>query len=105
MVGLGETEDEVKETMDDLRSINCDILTIGQYLKPKNKFLQVDEYVRPQIFRNYKDYGDKVGFMYTASGPFVRSSYRAGELFIKSVLKEREENNQITQTKHQTQVS
>lgn len=86
MVGLGEEFDEVVETMKSLRSVDCDILTLGQYLKPKNRNLAVVEYVRPDVFRKYKEIGEKLGFKYVASGPFVRSSYRAGEFFVKNIL-------------------
>ncbi len=86
MLGLGETREEVVQAMKDLRSVGCDILTIGQYLKPKNKFLKVEEYVKPEAFEEYKRIGESLGFLYVASGPFVRSSYRAGELFIKNLI-------------------
>jgi lipoic acid synthetase len=86
MVGLGETEEEVKEAMQDLRNSTCDVLTIGQYMKPKNRSLKIQEYVHPKVFKSYEEYGSKIGFMYTAAGPFVRSSYRAGEFFIKGKL-------------------
>lgn len=86
MVGLGEKEEEVVKTMEELRKNHCDILTIGQYLKPKNKFLRVEEYVTPETFDYYKKKAEELGFLYAASGPLVRSSYRAGELFMKSLL-------------------
>lgn len=93
MVGLGETENEMIEAMKDLREVGCDILTIGQYLRPKSKRLQVEEFVTPQQFKRYEELGKELGFLYVASGPFVRSSYRAGELFTKALLEEREKNN------------
>ncbi len=86
MLGLGEKKEEVVQAMKDLRSAGCDILTIGQYLKPKNKFLKVEEYVKPEVFDEYRKIGEELGFLYVASGPFVRSSYRAGELFIKNLI-------------------
>lgn len=86
MVGFGETKEEVIETMKDLRKIKVDILTLGQYLRPTHRLLSVKEYVSPEQFEYYKESGIKLGFLYVASGPFVRSSYRAGELFIKNVL-------------------
>lgn len=86
MLGLGETKEQVINAMKDLRSVQCNILTIGQYLKPKNKMLEVEEYIKPEVFEDYKKLGEELGFLYVASGPFVRSSYRAGELFIKNVL-------------------
>ncbi|MCB9370822.1 lipoyl synthase [Candidatus Woesearchaeota archaeon] len=92
MLGLGETEEEVLQAMDDLRAIDCDFLTIGQYLKPKTSLLEVKEYVMPKIFEQYKFVGEEKGFLYVASGSFVRSSYRAGEFFVMQHKKERERN-------------
>lgn len=87
MLGLGETEDEVVEAMQDLRAADCDILTMGQYLKPKNRFLKVEEYVHPDQFKRYEAIGRDLGFLYIAAGPFVRSSYKAGELFLENHIK------------------
>lgn len=89
MLGLGETKDQVIQSMKDLRDIGCDILTIGQYLKPKTKILKVEEYVKPEIFEEYKKIGEELGFIFVASGPFVRSSYRAGEFFIKNIIQQK----------------
>ncbi|KAL5977311.1 Lipoyl synthase, chloroplastic [Asimina triloba] len=91
MLGLGESDDEVKETMADLRAINVDILTLGQYLQPTPLHLTVKEYVTPEKFAFWKDYGESIGFRYVASGPLVRSSYRAGELFVQSMVREERE--------------
>lgn len=77
MVGLGETFDEVKETMDDLRFWGVDILTIGQYLQPTKKHLPIDRYYNPKEFEALKDYGEEIGFRWVESGPLVRSSYHA----------------------------
>jgi lipoic acid synthetase len=77
MLGLGETEEEVIETMEDLRSVNVDILTLGQYLQPTPKHLFVQEFITPEQFQFYKDLGLKMGYKYVESGPLVRSSYRA----------------------------
>ncbi len=77
MLGLGETEEEVLETMDDLRSVNVDILTLGQYLQPTPKHLPVAEFITPEQFDKYKEIGLKMGFRYVESGPLVRSSYHA----------------------------
>ena len=77
MLGLGETEEEVIETMEDLRSVNVDILTLGQYLQPTPKHLFVQEFITPEQFQHYEDLGLKMGFKYVESGPLVRSSYRA----------------------------
>ncbi len=81
MVGIGEKTGEVLGLMDDLRNIGCDILTIGQYLRPSNLHIAVKEYVELEIFDLYKAEGKKKGFRYVASGPLVRSSYHAREQF------------------------
>ncbi len=77
MVGLGETEDEVLETMDDLRKVNCSIFTIGQYLQPTPTHLSVAEYVHPDVFEKYRVAGLDKGFTHIESKPLVRSSYHA----------------------------
>jgi len=77
MVGLGETDDEVREAMADLRSSGVSRLTIGQYLRPSARQLPVDRYVPPAQFEEYRRWGLELGFAYIASGPFVRSSYHA----------------------------
>lgn len=89
MLGLGESDDEIMEAMADLRSIDVDILTFGQYLQPTPLHLTVKEYVTPEKFAFWKEYGESIGFRYVASGPLVRSSYRAGELFVKTMVKEK----------------
>ena len=77
MLGLGETEEEVIQTMDDLRSVGVDIMTIGQYLQPTTKHLPVKEFVIPDQFEKYKQIGLTKGFRFVESSPLVRSSYRA----------------------------
>lgn len=77
MLGLGELEEEVVETMEDLRNVNVDILTLGQYLQPTPKHLPVSDFITPESFLKYKELGLKMGFRYVESGPLVRSSYRA----------------------------
>ena len=77
MLGLGETEEEVIETMEDLRNVKVDILTLGQYLQPTPKHLFVQDFITPEKFQFYKDLGLKMGFRFVESGPLVRSSYRA----------------------------
>lgn len=77
MVGLGETEAEVLETMDDLRVAGCKVLTIGQYLQPDSNLLPVQEYISPEIFEKYRAEGMKRGFSFVESSPLVRSSYHA----------------------------
>ncbi len=89
MVGLGETAAEVEETMRDLRSVGVEILTLGQYLRPSAWHLPVVEFVPPEAFAAYELVGRRLGFRYVASGPLVRSSYRAGELFLRGMLEER----------------
>lgn len=79
MVGLGETEDEVIEVMKDLRNVDCDFLTIGQYLAPSKKHHPVIEYVTPETFEKYKVKAEELGFSFVASSPLVRSSYNAAE--------------------------
>lgn len=77
MLGLGETHEEVIETMQDLRSVGTDIVTLGQYLQPTAKHLPVAEFVTPERFEEYKQRGIEMGFRFVESGPLVRSSYRA----------------------------
>ena len=77
MVGLGEREEEVLEALDDLRNVNCDVVTIGQYLQPTPKNLPVAEFVHPDQFERYRQVAIAKGFMYVESGPLVRSSYHA----------------------------
>ena len=77
MLGLGETHEEVIESMEDLRSVNVDVLTLGQYLQPTAKHLPIAEFVTPERFQEYKELGLKMGFRYVESGPLVRSSYHA----------------------------
>jgi len=77
MLGLGETEQEIYETMDDLRAVGCDVLTLGQYLQPTPKHLPVREFIRPEVFEKYKQVGLEKGFRFVESGPLVRSSYHA----------------------------
>ena len=86
MVGLGETEGEVVETMRDLRSAGVEILTLGQYLRPSAWHLPVVEWVTPERFAAYGETGRALGFRYVASGPLVRSSYRAAELFLRGEI-------------------
>jgi len=79
MLGLGETENELFQSMDDLRESNVQVLTLGQYLRPTPQHLPVVEYVRPEAFELYREIGYKKGFEYVASGPLVRSSYHAAD--------------------------
>lgn len=77
MLGLGETEEEVIQVMDDLRTVGCEVMTIGQYLQPSMQHLPVKEYIRPEQFEKYRQIGLEKGFRHVESGPLVRSSYRA----------------------------
>jgi len=79
MLGLGETETELFQAMDDLREADVQVLTLGQYLRPTPNHLPVVEYIRPEAFEFYKEVAEKRGFEYVASGPLVRSSYHAGD--------------------------
>ncbi|NCG18479.1 MAG: lipoyl synthase [Rhodobacterales bacterium] len=92
MVGLGETVAEVRQCMKDLRSQGCDFLTVGQYLQPTKKHLLVDEFIHPDQFKAYEEMGKDLGFEYVASGPLVRSSYKAGEYYISNFINQRREN-------------
>jgi lipoic acid synthetase len=87
MVGIGETDDEVLDTMRDLRSIGVDVVTIGQYLRPTPKHAPVDRYVEPVRFDAFAREGRAMGFAFVASGPLVRSSYKAAEVFVRSALR------------------
>jgi lipoic acid synthetase len=84
MLGLGETRDEVLQAMRDLRAVECDILTLGQYLRPTEKHLPVEEFVRPEVFAELEKEGLALGFKFVAAGPLVRSSYKAGEFFVRN---------------------
>ena len=92
MLGLGEREKEIREALGDLRNIGVDGVTFGQYLAPTNrhkKYLPVVKYLPQKHFQEIKLMAEEMGFRYVASGPLVRSSYRAGELFIKDMIKKR----------------
>ncbi|WP_018718700.1 lipoyl synthase [Arhodomonas aquaeolei] len=84
MVGLGETDEEILETMDDLRAIGVDIVTFGQYLRPTANHLPVERYVTPEQFAQYREWGLEKGFLEVVSGPLVRSSYRAERVLEKN---------------------
>ncbi len=86
MVGCGETADDVREAMTMLRDADVDVLTIGQYLRPSPKHADVVRYVTPEEFESYREAGVAMGFKFVASGPLVRSSYRAAEAFLAGVL-------------------
>lgn len=88
MLGLGETDEEVLCTMQDLRDAHVDILTLGQYLQPSLRHLQVAQFMPPAKFDELREQAEALGFLYVAAGPVVRSSYRAGEYFLSALLKD-----------------
>jgi lipoyl synthase len=90
MLGLGETEAELFQAMQDLRASNCDLLTLGQYLQPTLKHLPVVEFVTPQKFAEYKTRAEEMGFVHVASGPMVRSSYHADEFTLPVALEKQQ---------------
>ena len=87
MVGMGEEDDEVVETLRDLRAANVDIVTLGQYLRPTPKHAPVHRFVTPEQFEEYARIGRELGFKFVASGPLVRSSYHAAEGFVAAQLR------------------
>lgn len=94
MLGLGESDEQVERTLLDLREAGCEIVTLGQYLRPAPKFLEVVEYITPEAFAAWQTRAEEMGFAFCASGPLVRSSYRAGELFLERYLAAREAGEQ-----------
>ena len=90
MVGIGETDDEVLETMRDLRAAKVDIVTLGQYLRPTPKHAAVDRFVTPERFDAFAEEGRTMGFAFVAACPLVRSSYKAAEVFARSLLRPEE---------------
>lgn len=90
MLGFGETDDQIEDSLKKLRDVGCDIVTFGQYMRPTKRHLKVVEYVTPEKFDYWQKRAMDMGFLYCASGPLVRSSYKAGEVFIENVLKKRQ---------------
>eukprot|EP00536_Pseudo-nitzschia_multiseries_P003007 jgi/Psemu1/301716/fgenesh1_kg.43_\ len=90
MLGFGETDEDILETLNDLRAADVDVVTFGQYLQPTKRHLPVKKYVTPEEFDEWQVKAEALGFKYVASGPLVRSSYKAGEFFLKNLLKEQE---------------
>ncbi|XP_069781003.1 lipoyl synthase, mitochondrial isoform X1 [Narcine bancroftii] len=86
MLGLGETDEQVHATLKELREAGVDCVTLGQYMQPTKRHLKVDEYITPEKFNYWENVGNELGFLFTASGPLVRSSYKAGEYFMKKLL-------------------
>ncbi|KKZ60581.1 lipoyl synthase, mitochondrial [[Emmonsia] crescens] len=93
MLGLGETEAQLWDALRALRAVDVDVVTFGQYMRPTKRHMAVHEYVRPDVFDMWKERALEMGFLYCASGPLVRSSYKAGEAFIENVLKKRRGKN------------
>lgn len=87
MLGFGETDAQIQQTLADLRGVGVDCVTLGQYMRPTKRHKKVSEYVRPEKFEEWRKVGERMGFAYVASGPLVRSSYKAGEFYIKNLLK------------------
>ncbi|XP_009771704.1 lipoyl synthase 2, mitochondrial-like [Nicotiana sylvestris] len=86
MLGCGETPEQVVKTMEKVRATGVDVMTFGQYMRPSKRHMPVSEYITPEAFENYRVLGMQMGFRYVASGPMVRSSYKAGEFYIKSMI-------------------
>ncbi len=96
MLGLGETDQQIRQTLSDLRSVGCDVITFGQYLQPTKRHLKVAKFVTPEKFEDWKQVAEKeFGFLYCASGPMVRSSYRAAELFLQGIIKKNAKGEKI----------
>jgi lipoyl synthase len=89
MMGLGETDEDMRQTLVDLRNVDVNVVTFGQYLQPTKKHLAVKEYITPEKFEDWRLEAEQMGFTYVASGPLVRSSYKAGEFFLKNYLREK----------------
>lgn len=103
MLGLGETDEEVLQTLKDLRGVGCDVITFGQYLQPTKRHLKVIDYVTPEKFKEWQAIAEAMGFLYVASGPLVRSSYRAGEFFMKGIVEKNRKNQHATTTPELTE--
>jgi len=97
MLGLGETEEQLWDALKQLRANNVDVVTFGQYMRPTKRHMAVHEYVTPDVFELWRQRALDMGFLYCASGPLVRSSYKAGEAFIENVLKKRRLENTPTE--------
>jgi lipoic acid synthetase len=80
MVGMGETDEEVRQVMQDLRDVDCDILTIGQYLQPSSKHMKLDDFIPPEQFEAWREYGESIGFLQVVASPLTRSSYHAEQV-------------------------
>lgn len=90
MLGVGESASEIRQTMRDVRDVGVDVITFGQYLRPSKRHLKVEQWVTPDEFDAWREEGEAMGFVYVASGPLVRSSYRAGEFFLEGLIRQRQ---------------
>ena len=88
MLGFGENSEDIEETLSDLRANNVDVVTFGQYLRPTRRHRKVEKFYTPEEFALWQQRAEGMGFKYVASGPLVRSSYKAGELFLKGYIED-----------------
>lgn len=93
MLGLGESHSEILSALKDLRAVGCDVVTFGQYLRPQKRHLPVQRFIPPEEFKKWRQTAEDMGFVYCASGPLVRSSYRAGEFFMSALFQKQRMKN------------
>ncbi|CCO29482.1 lipoic acid synthetase [Rhizoctonia solani AG-1 IB] len=98
MLGVGETEEQLIDTLKALRANSVDVVTFGQYMRPTKKHMKVSRYVEPSEFEMWKKKAEEMGFAYVASGPLVRSSYKAGEYFIENMLRNGSQGRGVLKT-------
>ncbi len=98
MLGLGETDEQVESALNEIRESDVDVITFGQYLKPSSWHLDVIEYVHPDKFKYFEEVAMSKGFLYCASGPLVRSSYKAGEYFIANLVRQNEKESKTEES-------
>lgn len=101
MLGLGEHDEEIVQALKDLREVGCDVVTFGQYLQPTPRHLKVVEFITPEKFKHWQTVAEVMGFLYVASGPLVRSSYKAGEFFMKGVIEKNRKEALLAQNNEQ----
>ncbi|KAG7450387.1 Lipoyl synthase [Guyanagaster necrorhizus] len=95
MLGVGETSEQVVDALRELRRVSADVITFGQYMRPTKRHMKVDRYVEPAEFERWKQVAEDMGFLYVASGPLVRSSYKAGEFYIENILRGKGAENRV----------
>ncbi|KAL8906170.1 MAG: hypothetical protein Q9207_002203 [Kuettlingeria erythrocarpa] len=105
MLGLGETEEQLWEMLRELRKVDVDVVTFGQYMQPTKRHMPVHTYVTPAVFETWKQRALDMGFLYCASGPLVRSSYKAGEAFIENVIKKRKGRRDVSMVEDLAEIS